>query len=392
MPWYRRVHAALERTLDLAPTQTTNLALLVSAILAKRCLCLSELARALPTPQPRRVQAPKHDLLHRVKRLWRFLENPRVDPVGVQAALIGATVARLGNPRWLGLAIDWTMFNTRLPGGGRTGGRLVRWMVLRVAVPRRGRAVPLLQLAADRDQAGQQNLLEERALGAVLDALPPGVRPVVLGDRGFGCARLLEWLNQRGVDYVLRIDHGICITGPDGQRWKTGQEGLQRGQLRMAYGVRYGLERNHRRPRDLIINLAMSWRIPKGRQRRCKPPDQPWYLATSLGDAKCAVAWYWQRGWIEQSFKDSKSRCFGLDKVRIGCPKRLSRLLVGLTIALCWLCLLGLPELGCLPPGWHAHVAQRGRASLLTLALALLDHLQDLPPACLPQPTTGGYG
>lgn len=394
MPWYRRVHATLDSVLgrSLAPTQTTNLALLVSAILARRCLCLSELARALPTPQQRRVPAPKHDLLHRVKRLWRFVDNPRVDAVSVQAALVGATVARLGNPRWLALAVDWTMFNTRLPGGGHTKSRLVRYQVLRIAVPRRGRALPLLQVAADRDRAGQQNLLEEQALAAVLAALPARVRPVVLGDRGFARGSLLAWLTQRGVDYVIRIDAGTCITDPDGRRWKTGQEGLARGQLRMAYGVRYGLERNRRRPRDLHINLAISWRIPTGRQHRCTPPDQPWYLATSLADPHRAAAWYWQRGWIEQSFKDSKSRCFGLDKVQIGCPQRLSRLLVGLTIALCWLCLLALPELGLLPPGWHAHVAQRGRASLLSLALALLDHLQDLPPACLPQPTTGGYG
>ena len=338
---------------------------------------------------------PRHDLLHRLKRLWRLVDNPRIDPVGVQAALVGPTIARLGSPRWLALAIDWTMFNTRLPGGGRTQGRRVRWMVLRIAVPRRGRALPLLQLAADRDHLpypGYLHVLEEQALGVVLDALPAGVRPVVLGDRWFGRSSLLGWLQARGVDYVLRIDAGICIAGPDGRRWKTGQEGLRRGQLRMAHGVRYGRERNHRRPRDLVINLAMAWRTPNGRTRRRKPPTQPWYLATSLADAHCAVAWYWQRGWIEQSFKDSKSRCFGLDKVQIAAPARLSRLLIGLTIALCWLGLLGLPELGCLPPGWRAHIAQRGRVSILTLALALLDHLHDLPAACLPQPATGGYG
>jgi hypothetical protein len=156
--------------------------------------------------------------------------------------------------------------------------------------------------------------------------------------------------------------------------------------------VRYGLTAS-KRPRDLVVNLAMSWRIPKGRQRRCQLPEGPWYLATSLGDPQRAAAWYWQRGWIEQSFKDSKTRCFGLDKVQVATPARLDRLLVGLTIALCWLGLLGLPELGCLPPGWHAHLAQRGRVSILTLALALLDELQDLPLRCLPQPSTntGGY-
>jgi hypothetical protein len=34
-----------------------------------------------------------------------------------------------------------------------------------------------------------------------------------------------------------------------------------------------------------------------------------------------------------------------------------------------------------------AEAGQRGRASVISLALALLDHLGDLPPACLPAPT-----
>jgi transposase InsO family protein len=43
MPWYGRIHAAVPA---LARTQAANLALLTSAIIAKRTLCLSELARA----------------------------------------------------------------------------------------------------------------------------------------------------------------------------------------------------------------------------------------------------------------------------------------------------------------------------------------------------------
>ena len=318
--------------------------------------------------------------------------QPQVDPVAVQTALIGHTIARLGSPRWLALAVDWTMFDTILPGGGRTQGRRVRYQVLRIAVPRRGRALPLLEVADDRDHLPadhSQNQLEEQALAAVLAALPQGIRPVILADRGFARATLLEWLQARRVDFVVRIDRGTCITEPDGRRWKLGHEQLARGQLAFAPGVRYG--RYHGRPRDLVINLALSWRVPPGhcRDRRRKPPDEPWYLATSLPDAHRAAAWYWQRGWIEQSLKDSKSR-FGLDRVQVACPQRLSRLLAGLVIALAWLTLLALPELGCLPPGWHAHVAQRGRPSLITLALALLDHLQDLPLACLPHLSGGG--
>ena len=100
LPWYYRVRDAINAAAPfLAPTQATNLSLLVSAILKKRTLCLSELARAYPTPIERRVAAPKHDLLHRLKRLWRFTANERVDALAVQAALVPHTVTRLGFPR-----------------------------------------------------------------------------------------------------------------------------------------------------------------------------------------------------------------------------------------------------------------------------------------------------
>jgi hypothetical protein len=89
MPWYYRVKAAINAAMPfLAPTQETDLALLVSAILKKQTLCLSDLARAYSTPKKRRVGAPKHDLLHRPKRLWRFTDNERVDASEVQLALV----------------------------------------------------------------------------------------------------------------------------------------------------------------------------------------------------------------------------------------------------------------------------------------------------------------
>ena len=46
--------------------------------------------------------------------------------------------------------------------------------------------------------------------------------------------------------------------------------------------------------------------------------------------------------------KDSKSR-FGLARVQVGCPDRLSRLLMTLTLALAWLTLAALSEIGALP-------------------------------------------
>jgi hypothetical protein len=301
MPWYPGIRAAVKRVLPaLLSTQATNLALLVSALLAKRSSCLSELARAYPRlpPEQRRVPAPKHDLLHRLKRLWRFLDNPRIDAHALQLALIPATIAGLGHPRLLGLAIDWTFFDSALPSGGR-----MRYQMLRIAVPRRGRALPLLQLAYDRDDlpAGKsQNQLEEDALWSVVNALPPGVRPLILADRGFARAAFLTWLQQHSLDYVVRITAGTGLVAADGSRWRLGTEGLRPGEIRWAPDVRYG-QRYQGRPRDLWVNVALCWRLPRHveRQLRRISTEEPWYLATNQSSARQAVAWYRQRFWIE---------------------------------------------------------------------------------------------
>jgi hypothetical protein len=376
MRWYAEVRAAVQWALPtLRATQAANLALLVGALLARRTLSLTALARVYPAPAVRRVARPKHDLLHRVKRLWRFVGNPRLDALAVQVAFIPRTVAALGSPRLLGLAIDWTMFDTVLPSGARR-----RYQVLRVAIPRRGRAIPVLQLAYDRDALPAdrgQNQLEEAALLAVLRALPPGVRAVVLADRGFARAPFLAWLQRQGASFVVRVTRGTCLTEADGTRWKLGQRDPARGGLSFHPGVRYGL--HHGRPRDVTINLAQCWRLPRhrARDRRGTPPAEPWYLATSLASADQAAAWYRQRGWIEQSFKDSKSR-FALAKTQIACPTRLSRLLAALTIALTWLALLALPESRHLPHRWRTAVAAWGRPSTTSLALEHLDHADHL--------------
>ena len=380
---YESVLAAIQYALpEGVPTQLVNLALLVSAFLLKRSCTLSELARAYPPAPSRRTPQPKHDLHYRLRRLDRFLSNRRVDPVAAQCAFIPHTVARLGYPRRLGLAVDWTMWDSR-----DLHGHKVRYQLLRIAVPRRGRALPLLQVVYNRDAlpaAQSQNQLEEAAILAVVRALPVGVCPVVLADRGFARATLLTWLEQQGVDYVIRIDRGTTISPAQGPRWKLGEETIAPGDLQWHPQVRYGLY--HDRPRDVWCNVACCWRTTARQQhsRGHRPPQEPWYLATTLGSGAAAVAWYRQRWWVEPSFRDTKGR-FGLAATQVGSAARLGRLVVGLTLALAWLSLAVLPEVRAKPAGWGARVAQWGPASLIKLALELFDHLGRLPPACLPQ-------
>ena len=92
------------------------------------------------------------------------------------------------------------MFDTTLPSGER-----MRYQVLRIAVPRKGRALPLLQSAYDRDNLSpnkSQNQIEQEALLAVVRALPTSVRPVILADRGFHRADFITWLRRHHLDYA----------------------------------------------------------------------------------------------------------------------------------------------------------------------------------------------
>src|SRR5262245_59624777 len=128
MRWSPEIRAAVKGCMPLPlPTQGVNLALLVRAILLKRSLCQTELARTFPRPAQRRVLRPRHSMLHGAKCLSRFLDNDRVDPLAVQVALLPHTLARLGPLRRIGLCLDWTSFDAPT----------FRVQVLKIGLPRR---------------------------------------------------------------------------------------------------------------------------------------------------------------------------------------------------------------------------------------------------------------
>lgn len=63
---------------------------------------------------------------------------------------------------------------------------------------------------------------------------------------------------------------------------------------------------------------------------------------------------------------------------------------MALSLALSWLTLMGLPEGGVVPKGFRAAVVAWGKASVISMALTLLENLGNLPLRCLPQPTVTG--
>ena len=324
----------------------------------------------------RRVARPQPDRVHRLKRRWRFLANARLEALALQVAVLPHPVAARGRPRRRGRALDGTRFDPVRPAGVRA--RDQGW---RVALPRRGRASPVVPLAADRDAlpADQgQNQRAAAALRALRRALPAGVRPVVRADRGVARAPCLAWRRPHGAACVVRVTRGTCLTEAAGTRGTRGPRDPPRGRLSWPPLVRDG--RDHGRPRAVTLTLAPSWRRPRHQARapRHHPPAAPWSRATARARPAQAAAWSRQRGGSAPSGQDRTAR-FGLARVQVGCPQRLSRRRAALTRARAWLALLARPETRLLPPRWRSAVAPWGRPSTTALALHLLDHAAALP-------------
>ena len=125
----------------------------------------------------------------------------------------------------------------------------------------------------------------------------------------------------RPVDYVVRLKGNVHIQTADGYQGLLRKYPLRPGPLCFCLGVRY------RSDGAVVVNLVLYW----GWGHR-----EPWYLATSLPDAKVAVGQYRRRMQPEQYFRDGK-QYFALDRGTATTTAWLGRMLVGLLLACCLL-------------------------------------------------------
>jgi hypothetical protein len=334
-----RGYAEIERIVNrwgiqMRATRLRNLNLLVYGILHSRSGSLSAIVRYWP------YGARRHT--HRLKRLHRFLKNP-----GVQVERCFQVLA----------AVIWPY----RPGGGRTPlyPVILDWTkvhdlsVLFAAVPRKKRALPLAYGVYHPQRLRKsQNQLERGMLTLVASLLPQSARLVVLADAGFGQTELIRWLQERGIDYVIRLRAETLVH----YRGKT----LPVGSLDTLEGAPILFSQvDYRDQNPVRLNLVVS-----------RKGDKIWYLGTSFTDAEQAVNWYKKRFWIEEMFRDLKSR-LGLTQSHLKDEERLARLLLGFQIAYLILALIGLH----LPKRWQAYLASRDRLSFVQLGLWALDWL-----------------
>ena len=330
----------------LAPTwrrpQQVSLAQLVAALFERPGLCLTNLARALPG-----ADQPLHG---RLKRLTRWLDNPRLDELALAVRFLklssrfGADVPDQPATRpLLPLLVDTTYFEpfaaliASVPCGGRalpvaftTYHRRTLHACFPPAAAWPGAAGRAARPAAARDQPFRsQNQIEMRLITLVFHLLSPALRGVLVADRGFARADLFAWLRAQGRDFVIRIDGDTWVyLDPDGpgQPAKTA--------LAVAVGARrWVVGGAYQQTERVPVNLLAVW--DQGQA-------EPWYLATTVERADWSETLYRWRMRIECGNRDEKTGVLlreGGDAHAFTNLLHLHRLLLALITAH-WLCAL----------------------------------------------------
>jgi hypothetical protein len=271
---------------EIAPTwrktHITNLAHAAHAVFQRKTFTLSHLAQELPRPDEPKVPEPKHALWHRLKRLRRFLANPRLKTPDLFQRLTRLSLCVSDEPGVrLSVLLDLTYLDP--------------YAFLVASIPKGGRALPVAWEAFRRDLTGEsllsQNAIIENLLGRLFARLPEGIQAILVADREFARAGLFRFLKGLQRPFVIRIDAETWIRHPDYTGPLNGL-GMKPGDPpRWFAAALYGKEERE------MVNVLAVWK---------EGYDEPWLLATTLDDPDAVYSIYRQRMKIEHGFRDWK--------------------------------------------------------------------------------------
>lgn len=323
----------------LRVTRQRNFALVIYGLLRTKQTKLAELARGLGNGLGFRANE---------KRLKRFFSWKSITLSAVSAQLIPLIVTRFPVGKPVSLILDTTTIFWGLE-------------CLTVAVPLRGRAVPIAaRLYWKLRPAHSQNLLEEHFLRSVIQHVPKAYGVCVVADRGFGRTEFLEFLltlheeRLKGVYFAVRVKKGVTITDEWGRTSLLSRRWVKVNGTRVLRSVLY------RADKALTLDVVLAHQI--GARER-------WYIATNLPNPTEARDRYEQRFQIEEIFKDMKHQ-LGLEWTRLRDIKKVGKLIAALLLACILLVFLGQQT----AQTFWRFVADPGKLSGVAIALALLSH------------------
>jgi len=284
-----------------------RLALLVTGLLLARHTALPRLAAQL-----RRVSPSAHaDSIER--RLRRILADTDWNPSVIFESVALVSLRRLPAGRCV-LVLDDTQQTTHCT-------------LSTLALAYRGRALPLAWCRWSGQLHGAYWQQIDQLFDRAQRLLPPQVQPVVLADRGLASPALIRLIQQRGWDYLVRVQRDTTLrTAPHGPRVHLGELVHQPGAPSVI------LDGWVFSKRSICAHTAAVWRVGH---------KEPWLLVSNLDLGAGLADLYAKRMHIETLFRDAKSGGFEWELSRVLQPERAQRLLLAIMLAIWCAVLLG---------------------------------------------------
>lgn len=290
----------------LRPAECRGLALWVAGAILAGSACQTAVSSAL------RPLGLGSEALRQRLREWTYDGADRAAPCATQLevdhcfAPLLAWVVRLWQGDTLPLAIDMTSL-------GR------RWVVVAVCVLYRGIAIPVAWHVRPGPGYGPWMPAVCARLRDLAPAVPPGLRVLVLTDRGLWSAQLWRQIRALGWHPVMRVrpDATFAPQGRPRRPAKTLVAGVGCGWVGVGTAFKH---REVRRTGTLVVLWGTG-------------QDEPWLVLTDLPPDQIGVAWYGLRVWIEQGFRALKSAGWHWERIRRTDPERVARHWLVLAVA-----------------------------------------------------------
>jgi hypothetical protein len=194
--------------------------------------------------------------------------------------------------------------------------------VLRATLPVGGRGLPLYEESHDgKDYANAR--VQKAFLETLNNLLPAGIKPIIVTDAGFQTP-WFKAVENLGWDWVGRLRKDMNLRRHDGDRWITAKtlhvlqttEPMALGTFELTKQIPiecqlYGIKK---RPKGRKHTNRRGERAMSTQSRKqAKREKEPWIIASSFSASAGEVIGYYRRRMeIEGSFRDTKSKRFGL--------------------------------------------------------------------------------
>jgi len=281
---------------DLGKTRLETLCLLVVGMVSARTVNLGHIA----CERPGGVQ-----IASTYRRLQRFFQHVDLGPDWA-LPLISEVLGLSGN--WT-LALDRTHW--------KIGRRDVNFLVLAV-VTRRFRVPLLWTLLPGGGNSGTETRIA--LITRYLARFPAGTVRLLLADREFIGAKWLEFLDDNGIPFAIRLREDLRVVTEDGA------ELTLFARLHTTRKTRFFSARlwNDGQACGPLLNFA------------AKRLKDEWLIVVSNRAPRTALAAYRKRWAIECLFGDAKTRGLNLEDTRLTSPRKLDLLMALVTLALAW--------------------------------------------------------